>query len=145
MAVPDALRLGVPELLFQPGPLRSDRALFPNESAAAAAQLTPVQELVVHAINRIDDVAQKMKLYRSVVLCGGGAKFAGIEARLLRELTELVPGVPTIVVANPPGNRALAPWLGGSLVAALPTFDSFTMTKAQYVEHGAAHIQKRCA
>ena len=51
-----------------------------------------------------------------VVLCGGGAKFAGIEARLSRELTELVPGVPTVVVANPPGNRALAAWLGGALV-----------------------------
>lgn len=60
-------------------------------------------------------------LYGSIVLAGGTAALPGFAERLRQEVTSLAPmGMRVRVVEAP--DCAIAPWIGGSIVADLSTF-----------------------
>ena len=42
------------------------------------------------------------------------------------------------------GERALCAWLGGSILASLGSFGELTMTRAEYQEHGAVLVERKC-
>jgi len=75
-------------------------------------------------------------LYKQIVLAGGSTLFKGFGDRLLNELRKLSPSGTKIIVSAPP-LRQWSTWVGGSILAALNTFNAMWVTRAAYDEHGA--------
>ena len=65
--------------------------------------------------------------------------------RLHNELTALAPAGAKINILAPP-ERATSAWLGGSILASLPTcHSSMWITKAEYDEAGPSIVHRKCA
>lgn len=147
-----AERFRAPEALFQPGVLAS----WPGGGAVAgAAGLPPDAEalrsalpaLVAESIARCD-VDARRELYSGVVLTGGTSLLPSLRERLERDLADgaagAVPGARVKVVAPTGGvERRFGPWIGGSILASLGSFQQMWMSKQEYDEHGASLIHRK--
>ncbi|RNF27318.1 putative actin 2 [Trypanosoma conorhini] len=87
----------------------------------------------------------RRRLLGSVVLSGGNTMFKGMRQRLQSELAELankrVAEDIRVVAAN---ERKFSVWIGAAILASLTSFASEWVTRAEYDEHGAAVLHKRC-
>ncbi|XP_076144138.1 actin-like protein 7A [Alosa pseudoharengus] len=108
-----------PEALFQP------RALDSREPG--------LHTLVMNSLNMCD-ISLKRVMRQNVLLCGGSTLFRGMPERMQSELDLVVPGGGVRVVAT--DTRKHAVWLGGSILAALSTFQSLWMRRTEYLEKG---------
>ena len=89
------------------------------------------------------DVDIRRDLTANVVLSGGTTLFSGITERMTKELTALVPSTMKVRVIAPP-ERRFSVWMGGSILASLPTFQNMFITKAEYDEHGPPIVHRKC-
>jgi actin-related protein len=48
------------------------------------------------------------------------------------------------VIQAAPAERKVCAWLGGSILASLGSFHEMWISRAEYKEHGAAIIDKKC-
>ena len=69
--------------------------------------------------------------------------FPGISARLQKELTALAPSSMKVKVLAPEERKYLV-WLGGAILSSLSTFQTNWITKAEYEEHGAKIVHRKC-
>lgn len=113
-------RYAAAESIFQPSllGLKDDRAL---------------PSLAVESVRKCDADISGL-LYGNVVLSGGGSLFRGLPERLGKEIQEKVPKEKVRIYAAT--ERRLATWVGGSILASLPTFQDMWVTKAEYDETG---------
>merc|ERR1711908_182663 len=96
----------------------------------------------LETINKCD-VDIRRSLFNAIVLSGGTTMFSGIAERLTRELEAMVPGTVNVnVVARP--DRKYSVWLGGSVMAALETFNSMWVSAAEYRESGPGIMHCKC-
>ncbi|TMW58152.1 hypothetical protein Poli38472_011740 [Pythium oligandrum] len=107
----------------------------------------------------------RKELFQNVVLTGGSSSFENLPARLEREIIVAqsafqsgTPGASTAgfgggsglgnvrvkLVAAHAQERRIGSFLGGSILASLGSFHEMWMSKAEYAEHGAALIHKKC-
>lgn len=106
--------------------------------------------LACEAVSRCDGEAQALLLH-NVVLAGGVAETAGMPERLRTEIEH------TLLAGNSrnasaqvrqfspqPGGRALATWLGGSILGSLGSWRDMCVSKAEYDEHGSSILEKKC-
>lgn len=117
---PESFR--APEILFQPGIIGSE--------------YRGVHDCLVNSIMKCDlDV--RRGLFSQIVLSGGSTLFPGFGERLLNEVRKhaLSPRETKIRIAAPP-ERLHSAWVGGSILAALSTFKTMWVSKADYQEHG---------
>ena len=70
--------------------------------------------------------------------------FTGFADRLHLELQALVPGPMKVKVVAPP-ERKFLPWIGGSIVGSLSTFQQQWITQEMYQEVGPSIVHRRCA
>ena len=49
-----------------------------------------------------------------------------------------------VVAPSTPQERRFSVWIGGSILASLGSFQQLWMSKAEYDEHGASAIQRKC-
>jgi len=89
------------------------------------------------------DVDIRKDLYANTVLSGGTTMFAGIDARMKKEITALAPPTMSIKVIAPP-ERKYSVWIGGSILASLSTFQQMWITKQEYDESGPAIVHRKC-
>jgi len=69
--------------------------------------------------------------------------YAGLPDRLKDEIVALAPaGAEIKVIAS--ADRKFAVWKGASTFASLSTFASSWITKADYEEHGAGIVHRKC-
>eukprot|EP01012_Entosiphon_sulcatum_P046589 TRINITY_DN6269_c0_g1_i1.p1 TRINITY_DN6269_c0_g1~~TRINITY_DN6269_c0_g1_i1.p1 ORF type:complete len:396 (-),score=74.84 TRINITY_DN6269_c0_g1_i1:6-1193(-) len=73
-------------------------------------------------------------LYGHVVLSGGSTMFPGFQERLLADLSGLAPSEKIKIFAAT--ERKHAAWIGGSILASLPTFQDFWVTVEEFNEQG---------
>lgn len=121
-------RFKCPEALFQP-------SLLNQESIG-------IHEQTLHSIMRCDADIHK-QLYGHVMLSGGSTMFPGLSERLHKELSFLAPSdvkVECIALAD----RIHTTWVGGSVIASLPTFPQMCMTKEEYDEYGPTIVHRHC-
>ncbi len=148
-------RYKVPELLFNPSllgtfPVGMDTApgaagSLVADLAAATGALKGLPAAALDVVNRCD-VDIRREMFGGVVLTGGGSLFPNLKERLERELVDAAPAtlkLKLLASASTP-ERKYSVWLGGSILASLGSFQQLWMSKAEYEEHGAAYIHKKC-
>ncbi|XP_027378441.1 uncharacterized protein LOC113880458 [Bos indicus x Bos taurus] len=113
-------RFCCPEALFQPNLLGVNQPGLP--------------QLALLSISRLE-AKQQEQLLANVVLDGGSTLLTGFPERLRQEL-----GPRTTVLGSP--HRAVAAWLGGSIMASRNSFQSLWFSRREYDEEGPWAIYK---
>ncbi|XP_026239519.2 uncharacterized protein LOC113179254 [Urocitellus parryii] len=113
-------RFCCPEALFQPNLLGVNQPGLP--------------QLALLSISRLEAKQQK-QLLANVVLDGGSTLVSGFPERLRQEL-----GPGATVLGSP--HRAVAAWLGGSIMACRDSFQSLWLSRREYEEEGPWAIYK---
>lgn len=127
-----AERFRIPEALFQP------------KEYAASASFLSLSELIGKSVQAADPDIRSL-LTGNIVLHGGTSLLHGLADRLSAELVQSLPALKVkLFSANSSYERKYAPWIGGSILASLSTFQQLWISKAEYDEHGIAFIEKRC-
>ncbi|XP_004451910.1 uncharacterized protein [Dasypus novemcinctus] len=113
-------RFSCPEALFQPSLLGLNQPGLP--------------QLALLSISRLE-AKQQEQLLANVVLDGGTTLVSGFPERLRQEL-----GPGATVLGSP--HRAVAAWLGGSIMACRDSFQSLWLSRREYEEEGPWAIYK---
>lgn len=121
-------RFRCPETLFQP-------AFIGMESAG-------IHETTYNSIMKCD-VDIRKDLYANTVLSGGTTMFPGLADRMQKEISALAPPTMKIKIIAPP-ERQHSVWSGGSILAALPTFQQMWISKQEYDESGPSIVHRKC-
>ncbi|XP_041484095.1 actin-5-like [Lytechinus variegatus] len=118
----------VPEILFQPSLADFDHA--------------SIQQLVYDTLMKCD-IDLRLNLYCNIILVGGSTMFPGLQERLQKELSTMLPSKARCRVIAPP-ERKYSVWIGGSILGSLTTFKEVWITKAEYEEHGPSVVHEKC-
>lgn len=103
-----------------------------------------IQDLVMHSINKAD-IDVKRDLFSNILLSGGTTLISGFKKRLENHIQELAPPNHKIkLMATSDSERKVAPWIGGSILSSLGTFQQMWMTKQEYEEHGSILVERKC-
>lgn len=89
------------------------------------------------------DIDIRKDLYNNIVMSGGSTMFAGIAARVQKEIETLAPTSMKIKVIAPP-ERQYSVWIGGSILSSLSTFQQMWVSKAEYDEMGPSVVHRKC-
>jgi actin-related protein len=117
-----------PEVLFNP--------------ALIGKEMLGVHEAVNDSITR-SDIDVRKDLYSNIVLSGGTTMIKDFAKKLDYELRSIVTGNTEIKVVAPK-ERKYSVWMGGSILAALPSFGSAWIYNHEYREAGTSIIHSRC-
>ncbi|GKT34525.1 Actin [Aduncisulcus paluster] len=99
-----------------------------------------IPELVAGVVSEVG-VDVRSRMWSSVILSGGTTLLPRFNERMDTELSELSNGKKVSIVANE--NRLILNWMGGSLVASLPTFRDLFVSKEEYEEIGPSICLKK--
>ncbi|KAJ7382876.1 hypothetical protein OS493_032249 [Desmophyllum pertusum] len=121
-------RFRAPECLFQP-------------SFLGKPDTAGIHETIYNSIMKCDEDIRK-QLFANTVLSGGSTLFSGIVERMEKEIASLAPLANIKIIA--PAERKLSVWMGGSMLASLPTFQNMWIFKAEYDEHGPSIVHRKC-
>merc|ERR1712083_855425 len=126
--VPGSVRITAPELLFKP------------ELNGKSCKSMPA--LAWQSVQS-SDIDIRKELTRNLILSGGTTMYKGLPDRLKDEIVALAPaGAEIKVIAS--ADRKFAVWKGASTFSSLSTFASSWITKADYDEHGAGIVHRKC-
>lgn len=96
---------------------------------------------IYNSIMKCDKATHK-DLFSNIVLSGGSSMFRGLPERLEKEITSCAPKSMNINIIAPE-ERKYAAWIGGSILASLPTFPNIAITKQEYDENGPSIIRQK--
>ncbi|MEJ1272688.1 transferrin receptor 2 [Cricetulus griseus] len=84
------------------------------------------------------DIDIRPGLYGSVIVTGGNTLLQGFTDRLNRELSQKTPPSMRLklIASNSTMERKFSPWIGGSILASLGTFQQMWISKQEYEEGG---------
>ncbi|CAM9648989.1 unnamed protein product, partial [Discosporangium mesarthrocarpum] len=147
-------RFKVPELLVDTSPLKDALAGggSPLRDLAQSLQkpgftMDPIQDMIFDSVMRCER-EQQAGLFKDVFLAGGGSCFEGATDRIKAEVESHfqapASGWRVKVLAAGVNERRVCAWLGGSILGSLGSFHEMWMSKAEYEEHGAQMIDKKC-
>lgn len=164
-----AERLAVPELLFDPAPLRARSSALQTDlpgarpvaalgsaapDAAASVSSAPARSPYAGLLGLPDvlasaamacDPESRRDVIAGLVLTGGASGLPGLGDRLAREFTAVAPvGTRPRWASASREERGLGAWLGGSILGSLSSFPELWFSKAEYAEHGAKMIHRKC-
>jgi hypothetical protein len=161
LAVPEALYSGLLPRLFPLLPPQLPAAFFAPDVVAmsahapySAAALPPAaagESLPLCVLKSLVDVdaEARREVAANVVLTGGASALRGLSTRLVSDLHSqldpaLLGGVRPRLTCAAPEERAVGPWLGGSILGSLGTFPDLWFSKQEYEEHGAKMLHRKC-
>ena len=103
-------------------------------------------QMVNDAINKAD-LEIKKELYSNIFLCGGNTLFSGFMERFQKQIgiTNKQLFKPKIVTHPSNTEKKFSAWIGGSILSSLGTFHQLWLSKAEFEEHGAMIIERKCA
>lgn len=119
-----------PEALFQPSLLDKDAP--------------GIHEMLYQAIMKCDPEIRK-DITNQVILAGGSTLFTGFKERLIREISELAPGLrnQNLWTVMAPAERKYSIWIGGSILSSLSTFQAMWINEKEYNEVGVNIVHKK--
>jgi actin-related protein len=147
-------RYSIPELLFDP--LKAESTTTPDVDVAAGGAATAeasggqprgVHQLIRESVDSCDiDIHNNM--WTSIVLTGGATLYDGFVDRLTSELAnpKNVPVTAKVKILQQMSGtqRVFSPWVGGSILASLGSFQQMWVSKAEYEESGKSVVEKKC-
>eukprot|EP00252_Welwitschia_mirabilis_P025606 TRINITY_DN807_c0_g1_i3.p1 TRINITY_DN807_c0_g1~~TRINITY_DN807_c0_g1_i3.p1 ORF type:complete len:443 (+),score=101.08 TRINITY_DN807_c0_g1_i3:281-1609(+) len=136
-------RFKIPDLLFNPTLIQKMPHMEKLDTIAHSLRGLP--QMVIESINKCDADIRR-ELFSSILLAGGSASMQQMKERLEKDLTEEAPPAARVKVLAS-GNvieRRFSVWIGGSILASLGSFQQMWFSKAEYEEHGASYIQRKC-
>ncbi|NXN92618.1 ACL6B protein, partial [Rhinopomastus cyanomelas] len=82
----------------------------------------------------------------SVIVTGGNTLLQGFTDRLNRELSQKTPPSMRLklIASNSTMERRFSPWIGGSILASLGTFQQMWISKQEYEEGGKQCVERKC-
>ena len=101
-----------------------------------------IHELAYDCINQSDYDARR-ELYGNVVLSGGSFHTPGLPEAVVNQLNSMIPNLFRVRLEDIDYHQSL-PWMGGSIVSSMSTFQSNWITKAQLDEHGPSIVLRKC-
>ncbi|KAJ2516047.1 NuA4 histone acetyltransferase subunit [Coemansia sp. RSA 1939] len=136
-----SMRYAGPEILFNPNKFITKS---PARLENTQQPLLGVHEIALKSV-MASDVDLRPQLLNSVVIAGGSTLYPGFNDRFSVALQESCPGS-RIKLYAPSSNteRKVTAWLGGSVLASLGTFHQLWVSRAEYEEHGASIVDKKC-
>ena len=117
-----------PEVLFNP--------------SLIGREMLGVHEAVNDSIVK-SDINIRKDLYSNIVLSGGTTMIKNFDKKLEYELSRLIKGNTGVKVIAPK-ERKYSVWMGGSILASLPSFESAWIYNHEYRESGVSIIHARC-
>jgi len=134
--LPDGHTIGIGNQL-----IRAPELLF-NPKLDGKDNMLGIHELIRECVTRCD-VEVRKELYQSILLAGGTTLFEGFQNRLATEVQRFAPEqVRAKVMA--PNERMFSAWIGGSILGSLTTFRQMWIGAAEYHEHGAQVVHRKC-
>ncbi|KAG7388236.1 Actin-like 6A [Phytophthora pseudosyringae] len=161
-------RFSVAEHYFlgEPVPSASSNLTASPDTGSAASEGPGMRlpELICETGALTTETELRKELFQNIVLTGGSSCFENMPTRIEREVVTTLSGTPlpltgsgssgaaggftsslrVKVVASHVQERRVGSFLGGSILASLGSFHEMWMSKAEYAEHGAALIHKKC-
>jgi actin-like protein 6A len=157
-------RFTVPETLFRPSAIvEQANHIFTEATGSDQSQqqemandalfgetlnnVHALQQLAYESIMRCDADIRK-DLFMNTILSGGNTMFPDLAKRFERELQAKAPS--NVKVKPPISAQALttekkySTWIGGSILASLGSFQQMWISRAEYDEHGAVIVHKKC-
>ena len=103
-------------------------------------------QMVNNAISQAD-LEIKKELYSNIFLCGGNTLFTGFPERFQKQITNTNKQTFKIKIITHPSNteRKFSSWIGGSILSSLGTFHQLWLSLAEFEEHGASIIERKCS
>lgn len=98
--------------------------------------------MVVESISK-SDIDIRRDLFQNLILTGGNSHFKGFIERLQKQITDISPQNVKVKVIGC-SERKFSPWVGGSVLSSLGSFQQMWMSKQEYEEHGAIMIERKC-
>lgn len=146
---------------------------FLGETVSSNAETSPANdgpgmrlpELICETGGLTTETELRKELFQNIVLTGGSSCFENMPTRIEREVVTTLSNTPLSllgvgsvgggtggfasslrvkVVAAHAQERRVGSFLGGSILASLGSFHEMWMSKAEYAEHGASLIHKKC-
>ncbi|KAI9910383.1 hypothetical protein PsorP6_010929 [Peronosclerospora sorghi] len=157
-------RFSVTEHYFR-GPARptgNEHQHQPISMSAADRTGMRLPDLICETGGLTTETELRKELFQNIVLTGGSSCFENMPTRIEREVVSTLSNMPlpmtgagnasagftnslrVKVVAAHAQERRVGAFLGGSILASLGSFHEMWMSKAEYAEHGAALIHKKC-
>jgi len=98
---------------------------------------------VINAAIMKCDAEMHKELFANIMLSGGNTLFPGFPERLEKEMKGVALGnVQVKILAGQ--NRKYAPWIGGSILGSLETFQEMWVNKHEYEEIGPTVVHRKC-
>mmetsp|Transcript_19913 Transcript_19913/g.29625 ORF Transcript_19913/g.29625 Transcript_19913/m.29625 type:complete len:465 (-) Transcript_19913:74-1468(-) len=93
---------------------------------------------MAHEALSASDIDSRKELCANMILCGAGSQFKGLENRLAKDMTTLCPSSYRcrVIASKHSVERMFAPWIGGSILTSLGSFQQLWLSKAEYEENG---------
>jgi len=98
--------------------------------------------MAVEAIGKTD-IDIRRDLFQNIVLAGGNSCYKGFVERLQRQIPEIAPQNVKVKVIHS-AERKFSPWIGGSILSSLGSFQQMWMSRQEFEEHGAIMIERKC-
>ena len=102
-------------------------------------------QMVNDAISK-SDLEIKKELYSNIFLCGGNTLFSGFPERFQKQIINTNKQTFKIKIITHPSNteRKFSAWIGGSILSSLASFHQLWLSQAEFEEHGASIIERKC-
>jgi len=81
-------------------------------------------------------------MYNNIILAGGNTLFPNLSSRLMTTVAELVAPTTKVQITADPG-RKYSTWLGGALLASIPSYQQMWVSKEMYDEQGAIAVHDK--
>jgi len=141
----------LPELLFA-DVLPYSKADTTSASAPSSKQLghstlsyLPLHELIKDSLSAVSDADVRKELCGNIILTGAASLATNIEGRLSLEVQHIVPSIYKckVIATKNTVERRFAPWIGGSVLSSLGSFQQLWLSKKEYEEYGMTLATQR--
>jgi len=105
----------------------------------------PLPQLIHNSLSAVADVDARKELATSILLTGGSSRFVNMEQRLSLEMPRITSSAfkCKVTASHNAIERSCAPWIGGSILSSLGSFQQLWLSRTEYEEYGTTLAVQR--
>jgi len=136
----------LPELFFSDEiPFVSQSMNGMLESEMPTLSTLPMHELTKAALTAVADADMRKELCGNIIVTGASSLFPNLEQRLSLEMSHAIPTMYKckVIASQNTIERRYAPWIGGSILTSLGSFQQLWLSRAEYDEYSTVLALQR--